>query len=191
MNNILPNEGDISLNSISFSSLSESQLVDVYAGTIYKFCKSIAYSKEDADDLFQDTFILAFSHMSKIKRCDNPRNFLLSTAAYLWKSRQRKFARRKKLAPEITINEEFDTKSDNIDLVDDVITKEEQRIVRGLVDALPEKLKIPVILYYTNELSISDIATILKIPAGTVKSRLHKARKIIEKGLVLNYEYSS
>ena len=62
MNNILPNEGDISLNSISFSSLSESQLVDVYAGTIYKFCKSIAYSKEDAASLLGKDFRLPAVH---------------------------------------------------------------------------------------------------------------------------------
>jgi len=51
------------------------------------------------------------------------------------------------------------------------------------VEALPEKFKIPVILYYTIEMNVSDIALTLKLPAGTVKSRLFKARKLIKKGL--------
>ena len=51
------------------------------------------------------------------------------------------------------------------------------------MEALPEKFKIPVILYYTIEMNVSDIALTLKLPAGTVKSRLFKARKLIKKGL--------
>jgi RNA polymerase sigma-70 factor (ECF subfamily) len=63
------------------------------------------------------------------------------------------------------------------------IKKDEMRIVRELVDALPDKYKIPTILYYTAEQTIDEIAATLKLPAGTVKSRLFKARKLIEKGL--------
>ena len=55
--------------------------------------------------------------------------------------------------------------------------------MRGLVNSLPDKLKLPIVLYYANEFRVSEIASLLKIPAGTVMSRLHKARKIIEEGL--------
>ena len=50
--------------------------------------------------------------------------------------------------------------------------------MRRLVNALPEKFKQPTILFYTSELSVPDIAAALNIPAGTVKSRLFKARKL-------------
>ena len=64
--------------------------------------------------------------------------------------------------------------------------REETRIIRALADALPEKYKILTMLYYSLEMSVPEIAAALKIPEGTVKSRLFKARKLIKKGLEEN-----
>ena len=63
-----------------------------------------------------------------------------------------------------------------------------QTAVRNAVDRLPDKMKVTVLLYYMEERSVEQIADILRIPCGTVKSRLHQARKILEKELeyVLN-----
>jgi RNA polymerase sigma-70 factor (ECF subfamily) len=168
--------------------LSETELVDEYGSSVYRFCRSITFAKEDADDLFQDTFLKTFAQMSKIAKANNPQSFLLSTAAYLWKSRRRKYARRNRLAPEVEINESVDSDRVTASAEDDFLLREEQIFVRRLVKTLPGKLKIPLILYYTNEMSVSDIASALKLPEGTVKSRLHRARKIIEKGLI-EYDY--
>jgi RNA polymerase sigma-70 factor (ECF subfamily) len=169
--------------------LQETQLVDEYGGAVYKFCRSITHTKDDADDLFQDTFLKVLSQMPKVAEADDRQGFLLSTAAYLWKSKRRKHARHNRLAPENEINEAADTCIVTVSMEDIVMMKDEQRIVRSLVEALPEKLKLPIILYYTNGLSVAEISITLNIPEGTVKSRLHKARAIIEKGLVTDYDY--
>ena len=169
--------------------LTDAQLVDEYAATVYKFCRSITNTKYDADDLFQDTYLNVFSKMSKIEDMENAQSFLLSTAAYLWKSQRRKYARRHSIAQEIEINDATDSEVRTASMEDEIISRDEQRLVRRLVEALPDKLKIITIMYYTNELSVADISTALGIPAGTVKSRLHKARKNIEKGLVFEYGY--
>ena len=68
------------------------------------------------------------------------------------------------------------------------VRKEMQAAVRNAVDRLPDKMKVTVLLYYMEERSVEQIADILRIPRGTVKSRLHQARKILEKELeyVLN-----
>ena len=161
-------------------------LVDMYGDSVYKFCRSLAYSKEDADDLFQETFLKALEQTDKLNAFDNPQSFLFSAASYIWKSRKRKYARRNRLAPAEPIDETLES-GDNLE--DNIVAQEEARIVRGLVDSLPDKFKIPVILHYTSEMSIPDIASALKLPAGTVKSRLFKARKLIEKGLIeIGYE---
>ena len=179
----LSNTGFASSKAEPKSQIQETQLVDDYGGAVYKFCRSLTYTIEDADDLFQDTFLKVFTQMDKIRKKENQLGFLFSTAAFLWKSRRRKYARRKVIAPEVEINEtqSIDTLANSLE--DNYIAKDELCLVRGLVEALPVKYKIPIILYYTNELSIAEIATILKLAEGTVKSRLHKARKIIEKGL--------
>jgi len=155
-------------------------LVDEYSDSVYRFCRSLTYSREDADDLFQETFLRAFEQLSKISVSDNPQGFLFSTSVYVWKSWKRKYARRNRLAPVLPLDEAVASEAN---MENDFMEQEETRIVRELVEALPEKFKIPVILYYTIEMNVSDIALTLKLPAGTVKSRLFKARKLIKKGL--------
>lgn len=51
------------------------------------------------------------------------------------------------------------------------------------VDNLPEKLKVVVLLFYMEDLSTAQIAEIIKVPVGTVLSRLYRARKILRKKL--------
>lgn len=161
-----------------------SELVDEHSNSLYKFCRSLAYSKEDADDLFQETFSKAFEQLPKLTASDNPKGFLFSTALYIWKSWKRKHARRNRLAPLEPLDENV---ASSINMEDSIVEREEMEAVKELVEALPDKYKIPTILYYTVEMGVSDIATAMQLPVGTVKSRLFKARKIIEKGLVAIY----
>ena len=67
-----------------------------------------------------------------------------------------------------------------------VIKNEQNERVRRCVDNLPNKLRNVVILYYMEQLSIPEIADIVGTPKGTVKSRLFKARKILQEQLVDN-----
>jgi len=159
-------------------------IVDEYSTSVYRFCRGLTYSKEDAEDLFQETFLKILEQPNKINASENPKSLLFSTCTYIWKGWKRKYARRSRLAPVGTLDE---SATDGCSLEENYMEQEENRIVRALVDALPEKFKIPTILYYTAEISVSDIALSLDIPVGTVKSRLYKARKIIEKGL-MEYE---
>ena len=167
------------------SYISESQLVNEYSGIVYRFCLSLSFRKEDADDLFQDTYLRAFSEIEKIRISNNPQSFLLSIATSLWKSHKRKYARRNRLAPIVELDDAyFGTMTD---MEDDVISGEEVIMVRHLVNNLPDKLKIPVVMYYTIEMNISEIAETLKLPTGTIKSQLSRARGIIKKGLENEY----
>lgn len=166
-------------------SLTTHDLVDKYSDSIWRFCRRLTFSKEDAEDLYQDTFLLAFEKMDKINTSDNPQNYIFSISLHLWKSRKQKYARRNRIVPIQPLNDELIIASD-FDMEDSIMAKEDNRMVRELVHNLPEKFKIPIILYYTMEMSLSDIAATISLPIGTVKSRLHKARKIIEKGLIEN-----
>lgn len=161
-------------------------LVEEYSNPVFKFCRSLTYSKEDAEDLFQETFLKAFEQLHKISELDNPQGFLFSTAIFIWKSWKRKYARRSRLAKTVPLE---DAVTNETCLEDSILAQEETRMVQNLVEGLPEKFKIPIILYYTVEMNVADIAAALKLPVGTVKSRLFKARKLIEKGLVaIHYE---
>ena len=55
--------------------------------------------------------------------------------------------------------------------------------MQDAVAGLEEKYRIPVYLYYSQQFSTEQIGKILKLPQGTVKSRLYKARKLLKKEL--------
>lgn len=67
-----------------------------------------------------------------------------------------------------------------------VLEDEQMCMVREMVRQLPEKYKIVVLLFYMEEQTVVQIASILKIPQGTVLSRLHQARKILKKKILEN-----
>lgn len=68
-------------------------------------------------------------------------------------------------------------------LLDAVIAREEAQTIRQAVAALPDRYRLPVLLFYMEDLKIPEIAAVLQIPQGTVKSRLHKARKRLAQDL--------
>lgn len=59
--------------------------------------------------------------------------------------------------------------------------------VRREVSAMEEKYRIPLILFYSSELSQAEIAEVMGIPTGTVKSRLHKAKELLRERLEVYY----
>ena len=60
--------------------------------------------------------------------------------------------------------------------VDEPVDREMRLDVRQAVYALPEKYRLPVILFYFEDMAVADIARALDIPAGTVISHLHRGR---------------
>ncbi|MCA9639832.1 MAG: RNA polymerase sigma factor [Myxococcales bacterium] len=59
------------------------------------------------------------------------------------------------------------------------IQRAEQRLLVEALQRLPLDLQMAIELYYWEELSVSELAEALEIPAGTVKSRLHRARELL------------
>ena len=69
------------------------------------------------------------------------------------------------------------------DLLEKVVSKEEYQMLWEAINRLSDHLRIIVLLYYMEELSVAEIAKLLSLPQGTIKSRLFKARKNLEKEL--------
>jgi len=57
---------------------------------LFGLCCKLTYSYEDAEDLFQETFLKALEQLHKIDSSNDPKGFLVSIALYLWKSKKRK-----------------------------------------------------------------------------------------------------
>ncbi len=159
-----------------------SDLIGLYGDNVYAFCRKLAKNKADTDDLYQDTFLKAMERCHNIEENRNPKGFLISIAVKLWKNKSRKYARRSKIAPQEELIDGADYSYifyDNLTPEDIVISRELIVTIHRAVDTLNDKLRLPLYLYYTADMSNREIANILKIPQGTVKSRLFKAKRLV------------
>ena len=158
--------------------------IDEYGKDIYAFCRYITKDVSEAEELYQDTFLKAMEILLRIEYESNPKSYLLSIALRLWKNQNRKKAWRMRIAPTENLTEERIRDFESGNMIEDTILIREQRdFVRKQVEMLEEKYRIPIYLFYTEQLTVEVIGKILKLPTGTVKSRLHKARKILKKEL--------
>ena len=70
-----------------------------------------------------------------------------------------------------------------------IIQEDVNNTVQQMVANLPEKYRMPIHLYYSANMSVQEIAEVLRIPKGTVKSRMNKARNLLKNELeVLGYD---
>ncbi len=161
------------------------ELIEQHGKSVYGFCRMLVKNKADADDLYQETFLKAMELSHKIDREHNPKGFLLSIASKLWKNKLRKFAWRQRIAPREELNDDgsHHLLRDHATPEHIAISNELRATIRSAADSLNEKLKIPLYMYYTAEMSIEEIGAALNIPPGTVKSRLHKSRNELKKYL--------
>ena len=175
-------------------------LVQEHGTAVYRFCLRLADSRADAEELFQQTFLKAMEICHRIDRQGNPKSFLFSVAARTWQRSRGRQARRQRIAPTISMNDSkhsilAERAADPMRLEDGIIHDELRLCTLQAIDALPDKLKLPVALYYGEEMTIGEIANALGIPAGSVKSRLHRARTVLrgrleEKGYEANEVFS-
>ena len=158
--------------------------IDEFGTDIYRFCLKLCGDKEDAEDLYQQTFLKALETEWTLDWERNPRALFFSFAHNLLKSGRRKQARRNKLAPCSDFDDETETVLHSEESIEeDYLQKELITEIRQIIQTLPEKFQVPLILFYFSDCPIEQIATIIKKPPGTVKSRLFKGRKLIKKGL--------
>ena len=166
------------------------QCIETYGKEIYAFCLHLTGAREWADELYQDTFLIAMEHITQLhnEAGTNLKSYLLSVAIRLWKNKRRKAAWRRRIAPEQSMDapggEVLTGETELTDSIEtEVLRAEERRQVQRAVDTLPEKYRVVVLLYYMEELPLAQIASLLHIPSGTVKSRLHQARKLLRQQL--------
>lgn len=164
--------------------------IQVYGKDIYSFCRKLTHSRQEADDLYQDTFLKLIELRERLQIEYNPKSYLLSVAVNLWRNRRRKMAWRQRIAGmEVSVEDENvpEVPSGDVPVEEQLISREEKELVQRAVDGLPDKYRVPVLLFYMEEMKLSEIAGILEIPEGTVKSRLYRAKKMLERELeVLN-----
>lgn len=158
--------------------------IDDFGTDIYRFCLKLCMDKADAEDLYQQTFLKALEAEWTLDWKKNPKALFFYFAHNLWKSDKRKQARRNTIAPCSNFDAETETvlhSEENIE--ESYLQKELLAEVRQIIQTLPEKFRVPLILFYLSDCSVEQIAAIINKPPGTVKSRLFKGRALIKRRL--------
>lgn len=160
------------------------QCIRDYGKEIYTFCCHLTGSVSEAEELYQDTFLKAMELLHKIDYDNHPKSFLISIALHLWKNKKRKYAWRMRIAGTQEFSEEVIDNLESNSLPEEELLREEMNaMVRRAVSKLEDKYRIPVYLFYTLQMPVAEIGKVLKVPVGTVKTRLHKARTLLKKEL--------
>lgn len=158
--------------------------IDAFGADVFRFCRRLCADRADADDLYQQVFLKALEARIALDWASNPRALFFALAYRLWKSDARKRARRQAIAPSECLD---DAPTDALctpeDLQEHVENAQRDATIRAIVRDLPEKLRIPVELYYLGDCTVEQIARTIQRPRGTVKSRLFQARETIRKRL--------
>jgi len=129
----------------------------------------------DAEDIVQDTYLMAFKRFHQLRDKTKCKPWLLTILRNNFlKSYHKKKIRQKLQQTDYIDFLEASLLADNPENV--LIKASSRQTILKAMDQLSEKYKEVLLLYYMNELLYKDIANILDIPIGTVMSRLTRAR---------------
>ncbi len=159
------------------------EIVSRYKNGLYAFLRNFLNQQDLVEDVFQETFLQLFTSRDSFDTSRPLRPWLFTIAANKAKDALRKQQR----TAAISIGAIADSQEMSFDEVLNVLTSddtmpyeelEESEIalqVRQVIANMPENLREILILAYFNKFSYKQMAQILSIPIGTVKSRLHTA----------------
>jgi RNA polymerase sigma-70 factor (ECF subfamily) len=136
----------------------------------FRVAYGVLRHRQDAEDVAQEAFAKAYRNFSQLRDRDRFRGWLVRMTWRLALDRQR--SDRRRLARELAADPpELPTATDT------VLERERARQLWTAIDALPEKLRVVIILANMKGHDIGEVSVLLGIPEGTVKSRLHLARQ--------------
>ena len=159
-------------------------------GALFRTALRMTRNREDAEDLVQETTTKAFSAFDRFEKGTNFRAWIFKILTNTFINNYYRVRERNKLPSLDEMEEEslfqpvFEGISPEQALLN-TLTKED---IQKAIDVIPIDFKSVVILNLVEGFSYKETAEILDIPIGTVMSRLHRGRKILQK---LLWEYSS
>jgi RNA polymerase sigma-70 factor, ECF subfamily len=150
------------------------EIVTRHHEAVYRYAYRLAGNQADAEDLSQQTFLVAQQQLDQVRDMDKVLAWLFSVLrnCYL------KSCRRNRMLPSATVD--FD-----IEQVPEPLQREEidEAELRLALEELPEEFRIVVLMFYFEDCSYKEIAARLEIPIGTVMSRLARAKAHLRRWL--------
>lgn len=150
-------------------------LVRQHHGDVYRYAYRLTGNQPDAEDLTQQTFLLAQQRLHQVREPQRALGWLFAIlrSCFLKSERKRR--------PVDATGLEMDIESIPDDVTDSDI---DSQLLQTAIDELPEESKMVVVMFYFEECSYKEIAAQLGVPIGTVMSRLARAKGRLRKRLL-------
>jgi RNA polymerase sigma-70 factor (ECF subfamily) len=168
------------------------QLVGKYKDAITNYINTIIGDYDTSVDLCQETFLRVYRNINRYSNLYQFSTWIYRIATNLAideiryrKRRGRVFFRNVwgKQNTDNDSNTEYEIADVRSDPGEEVLQKESSKILKDAIRSLPEKYRTAFIMREVQELPYESIATILRCSAGTIKSRLHRARELLQRKL--------
>jgi RNA polymerase sigma-70 factor, ECF subfamily len=142
---------------------------------VFQIAYSILGNSADAEDVAQEAFLRAYQKFDSLREAEKFRGWVNRIVFRLALNRKRGLRRR------LARDTAWQT-TEIVTIVDGAREAEQQVMLDRLrreIERLPEKLQTVLQLSLVEEMEAADVGIVLGIPAGTVRSRLHAARKLL------------
>ncbi len=160
------------------------RLIERYRRPVYSLALRMLRQSEDAEDLTQETFVRMFRALDRYDPARPFSSWLFTIASRLCIDH----LRRRRVRPVSMFQWQAPGEEERVIEVEDpgkrpeelTVESEEERRVQQLIDELPPHYRIVVMLRHQQDLSYDEIAEALRLPLGTVKARIHRARALLK-----------
>jgi len=166
-----------------------------YAPQLFSGALRLTRNRADAEDLVQETYMKAWRSFASYEEGTNLRAWLFRIMTNSYINRYHQQQRRPQETDLAELEDlylyrriaSFDQSQLSASAEDQMMSLFTDDEVKNAIEELPETFRIPVLLSDVEEFSYKEIAEMLDIPIGTVMSRLHRGRKLMQK---LLYDYA-
>jgi RNA polymerase sigma-70 factor (ECF subfamily) len=177
-----PSDGELIQCCLSGDREAFAGILTRYQKLIYNVIYNLMGNTPEAGDLFQEVFIRIYKSLGSY----NPEFKFATWSAKIATNLCLDRIRTKRPAP-IPV-EEIEISDTGANPEEQFLAKERTRQIRTAVNQLPEKYRIPVILFHQQGLSYEEMALILNQPITIIKNRLYRARLMLREMLSSNGE---
>lgn len=166
------------------------ELVKKHKNSVYTIVFKMIHDPEEAYDLSQDVFLKAYRNLSQYNANYKFSTWLyriaVNTALDYLKAKKHRWTETFKQLEDVEAKVSEKAHALQPDIEESALLKME---VRELLNSLPPRYRAVMVLKFSQELTYEEISDILKIPAGTVKMQIHRARAMLcEKAKEQNHE---
>ena len=153
------------------------QFIQQYGKRLYGLCRTLCANPFDADDLYQETWLKAVKNFEKYDHSKEFEPWLTRICVNTYRNDLRSKSRSPLL--------QFKRNEDKEALLQSIPSPEKTDYTQLYIaiNNLPDKFRLTVILFYFCGMDTASTAAALRVPSGTVKSRLNKARRLLKEAL--------